>query len=120
LQFGALVPILRLHSNRNAFHERRPWHFDKQTEADGIAALKLHAQLKPFFASLGAIVHDGGKMPLRPLYYLAPDVEDAYNCPTAFALGDDIVASPIVEPLAPALGLAPGAIWLPDGEWFDF
>jgi hypothetical protein len=120
LQFGALLPILRMHCNDNAFHERPPWKFGPSAGRHGINALKLHGELLPLFYSLGYRNHVSGLQPVRPMYYLAPGEEDSYNCPAQFALGDDIIVAPIIVPIDQATGLAAAAVWLPPGVWFDF
>jgi hypothetical protein len=120
LQFGAMLPILRMHSNRNPFHERMPWRFDPDIEEYGVAALKLHAELLPLFYSLAYRNHTEGIQPVRPMYYLAPQAEDSYNCPAQFALGDDIIVAPLIVPLGEVSQLANTAVWLPAGLWFDF
>jgi hypothetical protein len=120
LQFGALSPILRMHCNDNAFHERLPWKYGPEAGRHGINALKLHGELLPLFYSLGYRNHVSGLQPVRPMYYLTPGEEDSYNCPAQFALGDDIVVAPIIVPIDQATGLAAAAVWLPQGVWFDF
>jgi hypothetical protein len=121
LQFGAWNPILRIHSHKNRFHDRRPWSFPPEIEARTCEALKLHTRLIPFMYSLAYHCHAECVTPIRPLYYLCPNDEPAYNCPAAYALGDDIVVAPFITPIDPATGVATTAVWLPLGSaWFDF
>jgi hypothetical protein len=120
LQFGALSPILRLHSTNNRVHSRMPWLFDFDVETYGCAALRLHSQLIPLMYSLGYRNHAAGIQPVRPLYYLYPEIEDAYFCPAEYLLGDDIIVAPFITPIDPVTGLATNAVWLPPDLWFDF
>jgi hypothetical protein len=98
-----------------------PWEFDADTEFYGCAALKLHTELFPLMYSLGYRNHLEGIQPVRPLYHIAPEEESAYNCPTAYLLGDDIIVSPFVTPIDKLTNVATTAVWLPPGDpWFDF
>ena len=121
LQFGALSPILRMHSTSNPFLLRLPWQYDREVEYQATRALKLHAELTPFFYSLGYQNHTNGLQPVRPLYYIAPEEESAYNCPTSYLLGDDVIVSPFVYPHDPLTNTSRTAVWLSDAPaWFDF
>ncbi|OHT15427.1 glycosyl hydrolase [Tritrichomonas foetus] len=121
LQYGALSPILRMHSTSNPFLQRLPWQYDRETEYQAIRALKFHAELTPFFYSLGYQNHVNGLQPVRPLYYIAPEEESAYNCPSEFLLGDDVVVAPFVNPRDNLTNSAKTAVWLPDAPaWYDF
>lgn len=128
LQYGALSPILRMHSTSNPFLQRLPWQYDREIEYQAIKALQLHDQLTPFFYSLGFQYHKNGLMPVRPTYYISPDDESSYSCPTQFFLGDDVVVSPFVTPKEKLTNLAKTAVFLPQAEingqksntWFDF
>lgn len=130
LQFGALSPILRMHSTSNPFLQRLPWQYDRETEYQAIKALQLHDQLIPLFYSLSYRAHRDGLMPVRPSYYVSPEDESAYSCPTQYFLGDDIVVSPFVMPKSNLTNVANTAVFLPtmpaDDEhqkantWFDF
>lgn len=137
LQYGALSPILRMHSTSNPFLLRLPWQYDRETEYQAIRALQFHDELTPLFYSLGYIYHRMGIMPVRPTYYIAPEDESAYNCPTQYLLGDDIIVSPIVTPKNTLTNVAKTAVFLPQptsiedvtnsnsapmksDTWFDF
>jgi hypothetical protein len=102
------------------YHSRFPWEFGPNVEFLGCAALALHTQLVPFMYSLGFRYHIDGVQPVRPLYYLCPEDEDAYNCPSTYVLGDDVIVSPIITPINKFSGVATTAVWLPSGRWFDF
>jgi hypothetical protein len=119
LQFGALSPILRIHSNNNLFHSRLPWTFGPDADVYGCAALRLHTALVPLMYSLGYRNHRDGIQPVRPLYYICPEIGDAYGCPTEYLLGDDIIVAPFITPIDKVTGLASAPVWLPQDRWFD-
>ena len=129
IQYGALSPILRMHSTFNDFLQRLPWQYDKEIERLAINALNFHHELTPLFYSLGYLYHKEGLMPVRPTYYLAPDEVSAYNCPTQYLLGDDIIVSPFVTPRETLVNLSKTPVWLPPTNnqtskmsdcWYDF
>ncbi|EAY21685.1 Glycosyl hydrolases family 31 protein [Trichomonas vaginalis G3] len=116
VQTGALFPILRMHSNRNIFHERLPWGYEKTIEELAIKAMQFHCKLTPLFYSLSF-----GDQIIKPMYYDYQESESAYNCPSQFLIGNDIIACPITNPIDKDLGHSFIAVWLPDDSlWFDY
>jgi alpha-glucosidase (family GH31 glycosyl hydrolase) len=120
VQFGAFSPILRLHSTKNPFHERRPWGYDAETYRVTQAAMQLRHALIPYLYSMSWRNHVSGIPPILPMYYLAPDVEDAYACPNQYTFGSELIVAPVITPRDPDTRLARQAVWLPDGDWYDF
>jgi hypothetical protein len=115
VQAGALLPIMRMHSNRNPFHERLPWGFDPTIEKLATEAMKFHVAMSPIFYSLSFT-----DLIVRPMYYEYPKDDSAYACPSQYMIGNDIIAAPFTSPIDPDLGQAFEAVWIPDGIWFDF
>jgi hypothetical protein len=57
---------------------------------------------------------------ILPMYYLYPQHDDAYRCPNQYILGSELIAAPYVSPRDPDTQLSRQAIWLPEGDWFNF
>ena len=120
IQFGIFSPILRLHSTNNPFHERRPWGYDAETFRVTRFAMQLRHALIPYLYSMSWRNHVTGIPPILPMYYLTPEVEDAYACPNQYMFGSELVAAPVITPSDPDTRLARQAVWLPAGDWYDF
>ena len=120
VQFGTFSPILRLHSTKNPFHERRPWGYDSGTYQVTQRAMQLRHALIPYLYSMSWRNHVSGTPLILPMYYLAPDVQDAYACPNQYAFGSELVVAPITTPRDPDTRLARQVVWLPEGDWYDF
>ncbi|MBN1658531.1 MAG: DUF5110 domain-containing protein [Anaerolineae bacterium] len=120
VQFGALSPILRLHSTKNPYHERHPWGYDREIECIVREAMQLRHALIPYLYSAAwhATQHD--RLLILPIYYLHPEAEAAYHCPQQYYFGPDLIAAPYVSPRDADTRLARQTVWLPDGEWYHF
>ena len=120
VQFGVFSPILRLHSTKNPFLERRPWGYDEETFRITRQAMQLRHALIPYLYSM-AWRNVSQDIPLtRPMYYLYPEQEQAYLCPNQYSFGSELVVAPYINPNDPDTGLSRQVIWLPKGDWFDF
>ncbi len=108
VQFGALSPIMRLHSDHGI---REPWKFGK--EALGIMRrfLLLRQELLPYFRALAREAHRTGVGPCRPMYYEFPGSAEAYRRPLQYMLGGEYLVSPVANPGGQK------ATWLPPGKW---
>ena len=120
VQFGVFSPIFRLHSTNNPFHERRPWGYDAQTEAAAGAAMRLRHALIPYLYSMAWINHTQHRPLVRPMYHDHPAQEPAYHCPDQYYFGSELVAAPFTTPAGADTRLSRQAVWLPEGDWFDF
>jgi alpha-glucosidase (family GH31 glycosyl hydrolase) len=121
LQFGALLPILRIHSNGNKFQESFPWKLNsRDIAARACEAIQFHDPLLPFFYGLVYRCYRHSILPVRPMYHLFPKEEMAYHCPGQYALGDDVIAAPFTTQINLKTGVASIAVWIPPGRWFDF
>lgn len=120
VQFGLFSPILRLHSTKNPYHERRPWGYDANVEAVASRAMRLRHAFIPYLYTMAWRDHQDGTATIRPMYYLAPEAEEAYHCPDQYTFGSELIASPFTSPIDPQTRLARQLVWLPKGDWFDF
>ncbi len=120
VQLGVFSPIMRVHSTNNPFHERRPWGFDAETERHASAAFRLRHALIPYLYTAAWRNHQEGILPIRPLYHLYPESNDAYLCPNEYTFGSELLAAPFTSKRDENTRLSRQVVWLPEGDWFDF
>jgi alpha-glucosidase (family GH31 glycosyl hydrolase) len=120
VQFGVFSPILRLHSTKNPFLERRPWGYDEETFRITKSAMQFRHALIPYLYSMAWRDHSQGIPLIRPMYHLLPENEEAYSCPNQYAFGSELIAAPFIAPRDQDTRLSRQVIWLPGGDWFDF
>lgn len=120
VQFGVFSPILRIHSTKNPFHDRRPWKLDNPEAASTIKdAMQLRHRLIPYLYTLAWIASTENVMPIRPMYYEYAERDEAYQCPQQYMCGPDIIAAPFTEPMDATTGLSRQVVWLPSGDWYN-
>ena len=119
VQFGALSPILRLHSNQDPASERRPWMFGEQALTAAREAFELRYALLPYLYTAARLAADTGLAPVRPMAWLAPEQDSAYAARFQYQLGEAMVVAPVLHPAEPSTGLATVDAWLPAGEWVE-
>lgn len=120
IQFGVFSPILRLHSTKNPFHERLPWGYDAHVELVACQAMQLRHAFIPYLYTMAWRNHHYGPVIVQPMYYLAPEAEEAYHCPDQYTFGSELIAAPFTSPISTETRLARQVVWLPEGDWFDF
>jgi alpha-glucosidase (family GH31 glycosyl hydrolase) len=117
VQFGALSPILRVHSTRTPLAERRIWEFPDEFFAAMKQAWRFRYELIPYLYSAARTCHDLGLPLCRPLYYAFPDEPAAYEYTNSYMLGDQLLVAPIVAPRSTETRCATANVWIPPGEW---
>ncbi len=120
VQFGVFSPILRLHSTKNKYQDRRPWAFGPKVFESARTAFQLRHAFIPYIYSMAWRDRNCGAPLVRPMYHGWPHEESAYACPGQYMFGSELVAAPYVKPLEKDTGLSRQVIWLPDGNWFEF
>ncbi len=120
VQFGVFSPIMRLHSTKNALHERRPWGHDANTLQATRAAMQLRHALIPYLYTMAWRNAVENRSLVRPLYHDNPHHEEAYHCPDAYTFGTELLAAPYITPADPDTRLSRQLVWLPPGDWFAF
>ncbi len=120
VQFGVFSPIMRLHASNNPYLERRPWGYDAETERVAIAALRLRHALIPYLRTMAWHNHKESVPLVRPMYYDYARNEQAYHCRSQFLFGSELLVAPFTAPAESDTQLSRQAVWLPQGEWFDF
>jgi alpha-glucosidase (family GH31 glycosyl hydrolase) len=119
VQLGVFSPILRLHSTKNPYHDRRPWaHGADVYEAAG-AAMRLRHRLIPYIASMAWLAHEKNRPLVLPMYYAHPEEDQAYRAPGQFLFGTELLVAPYVAPRDADTRLSRQPAWLPSGAWFD-
>ncbi|MFQ5419269.1 MAG: TIM-barrel domain-containing protein, partial [Anaerolineae bacterium] len=120
VQFGVFSPILRLHSTKNAFHERRPWGYDAEVFQVTREAMQLRHALIPYTYSMAWHNHTRHRALVLPMYHDYPEADEAYRAAQQYTFGTELVAAPFTSPAHPETRLARQEIWLPDGDWTHF
>ncbi len=119
-QFGAISPVLRSHSTRDAQTDRRPWNYPKWAEDSMRVSSHLRSELFPYIYT-SAAQSARETVPLdRPLYIDHPREEKSYHNAQEYQFGDNLLVAPIVT-----AGVGPGrvasqTVWFPSGTWFNY
>jgi hypothetical protein len=118
IQFGALSPVMRVHSTRDPLNDRRPWLYSEEFTAGARKAYALRAALVPYLYTASREAFDDGLGLLRPMYLQYPKAEEAYQVPGQFMVGQDLIMAP-----AARAGFGPQKVvhvraWLPEGDWY--
>lgn len=120
VQWGALNPVLRVHSTRNPEAERRIWTFPPDVYDSAKKAFHLRTSLVPYLYTAARLAHDEALALCRPLYHDWPELSAAYDATDEYMLGPDLLAAPVISPGNPRSRCALRTVWLPPGEWIDF
>lgn len=116
VQFGALSPILRLHS---AHGIREPWEYGSEGIEAARKYFRLRYALLPYIYSHARRTWETGEPLCRPLYLDWPDEEEAYRRDYEYMFGDAMLVAPITAAARDGQ-LAEREVWLPPGRWIDF
>lgn len=120
IQFGALSPVLRVHSTRDPLNDRRPWLDGEPFTTAARKAFHLRAALSGYLAHAARQAHDTGQPLCRPMYLAHARDEDAYRCAGQYMLGDELVVAPVARPGTGPRRFARVSCWLPEGEWVEW
>ncbi|MDX2075953.1 MAG: glycoside hydrolase family 31 protein [bacterium] len=121
VQYGVFSPIMRLHSTKNHFSERRPWAW-RSEEVTKVAgdAMRLRHQFVPYIYSMAWRNVQEGVALVNPMYYSHPTAESAYYAPQQYWFGSEMITAPYTSPIGADTGVSRQAVWLPQGDWYDF
>ncbi|MCG6955889.1 MAG: glycoside hydrolase family 31 protein [Gemmatimonadetes bacterium] len=120
IQFGALSPVLRTHTTKNADAERRIWAYPPAYFEAMRAAMLFRTELVPYLYTAARTAHDTGVSMLYPLYYDWPEDGVAYAHRGEYMLGPDLLVNPVSGPADTLSGLATQTTWLPPGDWIEW
>ena len=113
VQLGTFEPILRLHSNDE---DRLPWQYPQPVQGITESFLRLREELLPYSYTLAAEANQTGLPIARPLYLDDPGQPSAYQNPTEYLYGPDMLVAPVTTPG----DVASTTVWFPPGTWVDF
>jgi alpha-glucosidase len=113
IQFGAFVPIFRVHAMYN--QEREPWYFGTQAESIATKYIRLRYILMPYIYSAAWENHCTGVPIVRPLIMEYPDDPAVENLASEWLFGNDILVSPVV-----ISGATKQSVYIPEGTWYDY
>lgn len=114
-QFGALSPVLRLHSNHGV---REPWNYGEEAQRIVRDYFRLRMRLYPYLNACQREVYETGMPLCRPLYLSWPDAPEAYRYDYEYLLGPGLLVAPVATHTAG--GTAVKELWLPPGLWWDY
>jgi glycosyl hydrolase family 31/uncharacterized protein DUF5110 len=113
VQLGTFQPILRLHSNNE---NRLPWQYPQPVQGITESFLRLREALLPYTYTLADAATRTGLPMTSPLYLDEPGQPAAYENPTEYLYGPDMLVAPVTTPG----DVASSTVWFPPGRWVDF
>ncbi|MBQ4820190.1 glycoside hydrolase family 31 protein [Aquimarina sp. MMG016] len=118
LQFGIFSPILRTHSAKISSIERRFWMYPNELQHMR-ELINLRYALAPYTYTMARKTYDDGISLCRPMYYEHSKNENAYTFKYQYMYGDQMLFSPIYEPVGDDL-IVEQEVWLPKGTWYQW
>lgn len=119
MQYGALSPIFRTHSAKNATLNKEIWNFRGDFFTAQHDAIRLRYTLAPYIYTMARKTYDTGISLCRPMYYDYPEKDEAYRFDRQYMFGDDILVAPIGTPTIN--GFSKIKVWLPGGnDWYEW
>ena len=120
VQFGVLSPIFRLHSTKDEFIDRHPWHANAEVLKLTRDAMQFRHALIPYLYTMARRNQQQGLPPITPLYYDWPTEDAAYIAANQYMFGTGLMAAPVTSPIDLEIGKAKEGVWFPPGYWFEF
>lgn len=117
MQFGALSPILRTHSTKDASINKEPWTLPAEYTEIFANIVHQRREMIPYIYTMARKAHDEGLSLCRPLYYDWPDCEEAYTFRNEYIFGDNMLVAPITAPMEGCYSSID--VWLPRGTWYE-
>jgi alpha-glucosidase (family GH31 glycosyl hydrolase) len=120
-QFGALSAALRVHSQKKADLDRRPWIWGEQATEATRKAYHFRSEILPYIYSSVWQTHET-MIPLNRAMYIDYGADErAYHNAQQFMFGDLLLAAPITQAGEGMDKVAGQKVWFPEGEvWYDF
>ena len=120
VQFGVLSPIMRLHSTKEKYLDRRPWTKGHAFYTVVKEAMRFRHALIPYLYTMAWKNHQEAEPLVQPMYYQHPKTEEAYNFPNQYYFGSQLLAAPHLNPRGESTNLSRKVVWLPEGDWMNF
>ena len=118
LQFGALSPIMRTHSQKGAKLNKEPWVFNKEYCDIIRETIRQRYVMAPYIYTMARKGYDDGISLCRPMYYDYPENKEAYEFRNEYMFGDDVLVMPVTAPVEN--DYAQVRVWVPEGEWYEW
>jgi alpha-glucosidase len=113
IQFGAFVPVFRVHGSYN--QEREPWYYGAEAESIATKYIRLRYRLMPYIYSAAWENHLTGVSIVRPLVFEYPRDPAVENISSEWMFGNSLLVSPVVQ-----ADVVQQTVYLPEGDWYDF
>jgi len=120
IQFGVFSPILRLHSSKCRYQDRRPWAYDAETLRIAKEYMQLRHAFIPYIYTMNYKTYSESLPLVRSMYFDYPESEEAYSCPNQYLFGTELIVAPYTSPKDPDTRMARQSVWLPEGDWYNF
>ena len=114
VQFGALSPIFRTHSNHGT---REPYNFSSNALSIYRKFIYLRYKLLPYMEQLQFNNYLSGVPLTLPMYFMYPEKKDAYRFTEQYFLGESLLVAPVHERIQNET--ITKSVWIPDGKWLD-
>ena len=121
LQFGALSPILRTHSTKNAGLNKEPWVFDEKYMNIIRNTILERYTVAPYIYAMARKTYDEALPLCRPMYYDYPENAQSYSRERRdeYMFGDNLLVCPITAPMKDNKSTL--KVWLPAGnDWYEW
>ncbi|WEK38305.1 MAG: glycoside hydrolase family 31 protein [Candidatus Pseudobacter hemicellulosilyticus] len=119
MQYGALSPIFRSHSTKDASLNKEVWNFKGDAYDALINSINFRYQISPYIYTMARKNYDSSIAICRPLYYDYASQEEAYTFNKQYMFGDDMLVAPIGAPMKE--GVSRLNVWLPGGNnWYEW
>jgi len=114
VQVGCFSPLFRNHAC-NSSRQQEPWVFGKETLDINRKYIKLRYKLMPYIYNLMQEHTKNGLPVIRPLVLECENDKNTYEINDQFMVGSDILVAPVL-----VQGKKARAVYLPEGEWYDY
>ena len=119
LQYGVFSPVNRMHSTKDPFYGKEPWHFEGEERNTIGRFLRLRHELLPYLYTMNARAYREDLPLIWPMYYSHPEEPAAYQVPNQYWFGSELLTAPITAPGRKDLHAGTVTAWLPEGIYID-
>ncbi|KAF7546320.1 hypothetical protein G7Z17_g8524 [Cylindrodendrum hubeiense] len=119
VQFGALSPILRLHSSNSPWTSKEPWHFRGENHRAMKQFMQLRHRLIPYIYTANVTSVPEGLPLVQPLYWRFPKRNEVYHYPNEYFFGSSLIVAPVVHPRDKRTNHAAVDVWVPPSKHVD-
>lgn len=113
IQFGAFVPVFRVHGTQN--EKREPWLYGGEAELIATRYIRLRYTLLPYIYSAAWQNHLTGISIARPLPMMYPTDQFVADMTDEWCFGSDMLVKPVLTQNATSV-----SVYLPKGKWIDY